>query len=278
MVVSLWIFFKVEKPKNNSLSCSPTTSRFYKRKHRGVTYPKSKRSDHFTPYLITFPLAYKGLFLLMDMRRKDTSSLLPWNFFSNPFFCIDNLSQSALLGCQMFKQMNRSGHLFLIYLEDLGKHESLPPPWQISSATVCFPFVPIIGEQERNECLLKTEFMTRDQPSSARLMNAQVSMPHTCGFSFQRPTFHDVLSMCLTYEGKEWTHPLWHWQFSIRKEMKADLHAPVPSMELQVYFSHPPTSREGLVGRAVKGNKKIYWAKIRFWALFQASGYSWLSK
>lgn len=88
MVVPLWIFSKVEKHKNNSLSCSPTTSHFYKRKHRGVTYPKSKRSDHFTPYLITFPLAYKGLFLLMNMRRKDTSFLSPSNFFPAHSFAL----------------------------------------------------------------------------------------------------------------------------------------------------------------------------------------------
>lgn len=56
--------------------------------------------------------------------------------------------------------------------------------------------MPIIWEQERNEYLLKTEFMTtREQPPSARLMNAWVSV------FLPAPTLLDVLSVRVMSEG-----------------------------------------------------------------------------
>lgn len=151
----------------------------------------------WAPHLVTFPWASKDCSLRWIWGER-THPAYTLTLSSNPFFCTDNFSQSASLELQMFKHKRapQEWSSFPYYPEDLGKHESLPFPWQIASATVCFPFVPIIWEQERNEYLLKTEFMTtREQPPSARLMNAWVSV------FLPAPTLLDVLSMCVMSEG-----------------------------------------------------------------------------
>lgn len=57
-----------------------------------------------------------------------------------------------------------------------------PPLMDIIHDYLLF-FASIIWERERNECLLKIEFMTTwDQPPSTRLMNAWVSILHICVF------------------------------------------------------------------------------------------------
>lgn len=123
----------------------------------------------------------------------------------SPFLGIDNFSHSARMELQMFKPRWPEGSSFpyLFFLEDVDKHEFLPLPWWISSAkiTLCAHSV---GMGEMRVFTYSWTDDNRDQPPSTRLMCAQVSVPHTCGFSFQLPIFLDVLSMCLTAEGKEW--------------------------------------------------------------------------
>lgn len=110
---------------------------------------------------------------------------------------------------------HHSGHFLLIFLGGFGQASIPAPALMDSSVTMCFSFFfQMMWELERNECLLKIEFMIRNEPPSARLMDAQVSMPHTCGFPSSYPPFL-MYCQCLTTEAKEWApavlYALWFY-------------------------------------------------------------------
>lgn len=93
---------------------------------------------------------------------------------------------------------------FSFFLEDLGSMNLCPPLDGHHLQLCALHFVPVMWEREKNECLLKIEFMTRDQPPSTRLIGCPGERATYLWFSFQLPTFLDVLSMCLITEAKKW--------------------------------------------------------------------------
>lgn len=114
---------------------------FYQRKHRGVACSKSERSDHLTLHLITFPLASKRLFLLIGVREKDAASLSPSNFPPTHSYALIIFHTVPGWNSACWNTVSTTVVTFSLYFgEDLGKHESLPLPWWISSVTMCFSF------------------------------------------------------------------------------------------------------------------------------------------